>query len=76
MKKKAIILIFVLLVVILLVPIPLRLKDGGTIEYRAILYKVSDVHSLATLEETENGKMYNEGIIVEILGMEIFNNVR
>ena len=76
MKKKAIILIFVLLAVILLVPIPLRLKDGGTIEYRAILYKVSDVHSLATLEETENGKMYNEGIIVEILGMEIFNNVR
>lgn len=75
MKKKIIIGICVLIAVVLLFPIRLQLRDGGTVEYKAILYKVSDVHSLATLEEIENGKLYNEGIIIEILGIEVFNNV-
>jgi len=75
MKKKAILIISVLLAIVLLFPIPLRLRDGGTVQYRAILYMVSDVHSLATIEEQEAGKEFNEGIIIEILGFEIFNNV-
>lgn len=75
MKKKAIIIICVLLAAVLLLPIPLRLRDGGTVQYKAILYTVSDVHSIATIEEQENGKEFNEGIIVEILGFEIFNSV-
>ena len=61
---------------ILLIPIPIKLKDGGTIEYKALLYKVSRVHSLDLVEEMENNKNYNEGIIVEILGFEIYNNVK
>lgn len=75
MKKKAIIIVCVLLAIVLLFPIPMRLRDGGTIQYKAILYTVSDVHSLATVEEQEAGKEFNEGIIIEILGFEIFNNV-
>ena len=75
MKKKAIIIICVLLAVVLLFPIPLRLRDGGTVQYKAILYTVSDVHSIAAIEEQENGTEFNEGIIVEMLGFEIFNNV-
>lgn len=75
MKKKAIIIVCVLLAIVLLFPIPMRLRDGGTIQYKAILYTVSDVHSLATVEEQEAGKEFNEGIIIELLGFEIFNNV-
>ena len=75
MKKKAIIIICVLLAIVLLFPVPLRLRDGGTVQYRAILYTVSDVHSIATIEEQETGKEFNEGIIIEMLGFEIFNSV-
>lgn len=74
--KKKITIISIILAIILLFPIPIRLKDGGTVEYKAILYKVSNVKSLASIEEMENGKMYNKGIFLEILGFEIFNNVK
>ena len=46
MKKKVMIGICVLLAIVLLVPIPMRLKDGGTVVYRAVLYQVEDVHRL------------------------------
>ena len=75
MKKKAIIIVCVLLAIVLLFPIPMRLRDGGTGQYKAILYTVSDVHSIATIEEQEAEKEFNEGIILEILGFEIFNSV-
>ena len=74
-KKVTIVMVFVVLL-ILLVPIPMHLNDGGTVEYKALLYKISKVHSLTSIEEMENGKQYNEGIIVEILGFEIYNNVK
>ncbi len=76
MKKKVIIAMIIVVLFILLIPIPIKLKDGGTIEYKALLYKVSRVHSLDLVEEMENNKNYNEGIIVEILGFEIYNNVK
>ena len=71
MKKKVLKWICIILAVILLFPIPLRLKDGGTVKYQAILYCVSDVHRLNL--ESESG--YQDGVIVRVLGMEIFNNV-
>lgn len=66
--KKIIIIVFLL---ILLIPIPMRLKDGGTVEYRAILYKISKVHRLNVYSETG----YHDGLIIEVLGMQIYNNV-
>lgn len=76
MKRKVKIVLVVIILLISLFPIRYPLKDGGTIEYKALLYKVSKVHSLASLEEVENGKTYNEGIIIEILCFEIYNNVK
>lgn len=79
MKKKIIIVVVVIALVVLLFPIRNQLKDGGTVEYRALLYKVSKVHSLISEKETEEkGKVkpYNDGIIVEILGFEIYNSVK
>ena len=71
MKKKIVIIICVLLAIALLFPIPLRMKDGGTVKYQAVLYSVSDVHRLAPSEDSG----YEDGIIIEILGIQIFNNV-
>ena len=71
------ILIFVILL-ILVFPIRSQLRDGGTVEYKALLYKVSKVSKLISIEEMEaKGKVknYDKGIIIEILGFEIFNNV-
>ena len=71
MKKKVMVSIVIVLLIILLCPIPMRLKDGGTVKYQAILYSVSDVHRLAP--STESG--YEEGYVIEILGMQVYNNV-
>lgn len=71
MKKKNILIIaiIVLLLIVLLFPFKInRLKDGGTVEYKALLYKLTDYHKFGT--DTE----YVEGIKIEILGKEIFNN--
>lgn len=73
MKKKVMIGICVLLAIVLLVPIPMRLKDGGTVVYHAVLYQVEDVHRLGAVDAAEDE--YLEGMIVRILGMEVYNSV-
>lgn len=71
MKKKIIIAVIIILALILLVPIPNHLKDGGTVEYKALTYKISKVHRLN--HNSESG--YEDGLIIELLGFEIYNNV-
>ena len=70
--KKAIVIICILIALVLLIPLPAKMKDGGTVHYNAILYDVYDVHCLSV----DEGKDFDEGIVVEILGHEIFNNVK
>ena len=72
MKKKIITLVVIILLVLLLFPIPMKLKDGGTIEYKAILYQVSDVHKINV--NSKSG--YDTGIIIKILGFEVYNSVK
>ena len=71
MKKKALVIVGIILAIVLLFPIPMRLKDGGTVKYQAVLYSISDVHRRSL--ESETG--YEEGMIIEILGVEIYNSV-
>ena len=73
MKKILIMIIAVLLAAALLIPVPMHMEDGGTVVYQAILYSVSDVHRLNLDEETD--APYQEGIIIEILGFEVYHNV-
>ena len=73
MKKKVIIGICILLAIVLLMPIPMRLKDGGTVAYNAILYQVEDVHRIVPEASTESD--YLEGKIIKILGIEVYNDV-
>lgn len=79
MKKKVIIISVAIVLLVLLFPIRNQLKDGGTVEYKALVYKVSKVKRLITIEEMEQeGKIkeYDHGIIIEILGFEVYNNVK
>lgn len=63
----------------MLFPIRNQLKDGGTVEYKALVYKVSKVKRLISIEEMEQEgkiKKYDQGIVIEILGFEIYNSVK
>ena len=73
MKKRVIVGICILLAIVLLIPIPIRLKDGGTVVYNAILYRVEDVHRIDPEATSEDD--YLEGTIVKILGIEVYNDV-
>lgn len=68
MKKKIIIIVCAILVV-MLIPVRLQLKDGGTVEYKSILYKVSKVHRIIY-----NG--FDIGTEIRILGIKVFDNVK
>ena len=73
MKKKVIMVIMIIVILLVLfVPIPMYLNDGGTVEYKALTYKISKVHRI--VEDLENS--YEEGIIIEVLGIELYNNVK
>lgn len=74
MKKKVIILVIIVIVLaILLIPIPTKLRDGGSTEYKALLYSVTKYHELVPVSENEE-EQYLDGTSVKILGMEVFNN--
>ncbi len=68
MKKRIITGIIIAVLAILLIPIPRALKDGGTVEYNAVLYSVHKVHSL-----TDNG--FKEGTRVRILFFTVYDDV-
>ncbi len=74
MKRKAVIIIAIIMITLFLIPIPYYLKDGGSVEYKALLYKITDVHCLNPDMDSEQA--YLEGIVIEIFGVEIFNNVK
>lgn len=73
MKKKVIVGLCVFLAAVFLFPITYHLKDGGTIVYQAVLY---DVHKVHQMNPADSEWDYLEGTIVEILGFEVFNNVK
>ena len=71
MKKIIVSISLVVLAAVLLIPTTMYADDGGSVKYQAVLYSVYDVHRIDLAKD--NG--FAEGIIVEILGIEIFNNV-
>ena len=68
MKKKSIIILTIIIVFILmLIPIPNRLKDGGSVEYNAILYQYTKIHRLN--EKSSTG--YEDGWELRIIGIQV-----
>ncbi len=69
MKKLiAVIIIFILF---LLIPIQVRLKDGGSLEYKAILYKITKYHK----SDFEYELGYKKGWKIEILGIKVYDQI-
>lgn len=71
MKSGVLMIVSFILAAVLLIPIPMRLRDGGSVEYRAILYKVVDMHRI----DAQSPDGYIDGTVVEILGMEVYRDV-
>lgn len=71
MKKRIVLILIIVIFLILLIPIPFHLKDGGSVEFRALLYTITKYHKLSSVEENR----YIEGIGIKILGLEVYNNV-
>ncbi len=72
MKKKFIIIALICILAILIIPIPSQLNDGGSVQYTAILYRITKYHRIN--EQAVSG--YTDGIGIKILGFEVFNNCR
>lgn len=71
MKTRTKIILIILLCAALLVPIPVGYKDGGTVEYNAVLYTVRKVHSLA-----DRAPGYDVGTQVRILFWTVYDDVK
>ena len=67
--KKIIIILIVIVLIILLIPVQYRLKDGGSIQYKAIIYDITKVHRIS--EKSSTG--YEDGLIIKVLGFQIYN---
>ena len=73
--KKLMAGICIVLALILLFPFPVRQKDGGSVEWNAVLYSVTDVHRIKPTPSSVWEDNFEEGIIIEILGREVFRCV-
>lgn len=75
MKKKIILTSVFTLLAILVFPVRYSLKDGGSVQYRSFTYEITKVHSLIPEEENKKNDMikpYHNGLIIKILGCEIY----
>lgn len=63
--------IVILIIIILLFPIPMRLKDGGSIRFQSVLYSVTKINRLNEDIDSENIK----GWEVEVLNMKVYSNI-
>lgn len=70
MKKKKIILILII-IILMLIPIPTKLKDGTSTEYKALLYSITKYHII----NQDSIKGYDDGFKIKILGMTIYDNI-
>ena len=80
MKKKIVIGIVVFFMLALLIPVRLQMKDGGSVQYKAVLYSVTKYHQITMEMDQENEGVVDSGHLVgwgvEVLGLEIFNNAK
>lgn len=71
MKKKIFAVIAAIIILaVLLVPVPMRLKDGGSVRYKSLVYEVTKIHRLAP--EATGVKPYIDGLEIKILGITVY----
>lgn len=69
MKKRIKVIIIIIISAVFLIPFPSWYKDGGTVEYSALLYSIRKVHSI-------HSEGYNIGTQVRILFWTVYDDVR
>lgn len=73
MRKKIIFIILFIVLLILFKPNKLYYKDGGTVQYEAILWSVIERHTIWE-EDGVHGRL--EGYEIRILWFEVYDNVK
>ena len=75
-KSKLFAVVVIIITIILLFPIPLRLKDGGSVEYRSIigLYEVRNWKQMGFIEHA--GETLKTGITVKLFGIKVYDNTK
>ena len=76
--RRIIIVVVVLAFIVMLVPIPLKCKDGGTVQYDALLYDVFDYNRIGTdyYRNRETGEMkcsVLKGTEIYIFGLQVYD---
>lgn len=64
MKRKIVIAVIVIALAILLFPIRIAYKDGGSVEYKAIIYSVTKYHRISPYGRVA----FLEGWKIELFG--------
>lgn len=72
MRKKITITAVIVLLLIMLVPIKAECDDGGTVVYQAVLYGITECHSLYTKDGVDG---YYIGTEVRILFFDVYDAV-
>jgi hypothetical protein len=60
---------------VLLTPVQRRRKDGGTVEYKSLIYNVIKLHALEG-GSADGDPMIRVGTVIELFGKEIYNETR
>lgn len=75
-KKLIKIIAVILLLAVLLIPLPRYYKDGGTIEYHAVLYQIFHWHSIRGVDGGSHEIRYYDGVEVRVLGFTVYNDAK
>ena len=78
LKKKIALFSVIVILIVLLFPVKMNIKDGGSVIYKSLLYEVTKVHRMKSPVEdtTEVADItFEDGIIIEILGMTVYENI-
>jgi len=73
MKKKVKRIIIGIVLFMLFIPLPSFAKDGGTVSYQAILWSVTDRHTMWTEDDVHG---YIDGYEIRILWFEVYDNTK
>ena len=71
MTKRIILFLAIIVLLVLLVPIPKKYKDGGSVDYNALLYQIRVYHRLDL--ECKDG--YRDGLEIKILGNTVYQKI-
>ena len=66
---KKIVIAAVIIVLVMLIPIPSRYKDGGSVIHQAVLYSVTNYHQMLGVDGE-----FLTGTEIKILGITIYEN--